>query len=122
MFDRWQGWVIIACQAKTRQHVSATHAPAAAGADCVCPPPRCTCRAAAATTCSATVWRARCLTNNEIVAVKVLNLEAQMAPLEDIVHEAQTMKVCVVWVCLAASTWLCATWELVHTRSSSSVL
>lgn len=44
--------------------------------------------------CSATVWRARCLTNNEIVAVKILNLEAQMAPLEDIVHEAQTMKVC----------------------------
>jgi hypothetical protein len=33
------------------------------------------------------------LTNNEIVAVKILNLEAQIAPLEDIVHEAQTMKV-----------------------------
>lgn len=46
--------------------------------------------------CSATVWRARCLTNNEIVAVKILNLEAQMAPLEDIQHEAQTMKVCVL--------------------------
>lgn len=43
--------------------------------------------------CSATVWRARCLTNNQIVAVKILNLEAQIAPLEDIVHEAQTMKV-----------------------------
>jgi hypothetical protein len=33
------------------------------------------------------------LTNNQIVAVKILNLEAQIAPLEDIVHEAQTMKV-----------------------------
>lgn len=43
--------------------------------------------------CSATVWRARCVTNDRIVAVKILNLEAQMAPLEDIVHEAQTMKV-----------------------------
>jgi hypothetical protein len=43
--------------------------------------------------CSAVVWRARCLTNNQIVAVKILNLECQMAPLEDIVHEAQTMKV-----------------------------
>lgn len=43
--------------------------------------------------CSATVWRARCLTNNQIVAVKILNLEAQMAPLDIIMHEAQTMKV-----------------------------
>lgn len=33
------------------------------------------------------------MTNNQIVAVKILNLEAQIAPLEDIVHEAQTMKV-----------------------------
>ena len=33
------------------------------------------------------------MANNEIVAVKILNLEAQIAPLEDIVHEAQTMKV-----------------------------
>lgn len=43
--------------------------------------------------CSATVWRARCLVNNEIVAVKIMDLEAQMAPLQDIIHEAQTMKV-----------------------------
>jgi hypothetical protein len=50
------------------------------------------------------------LTNNEIVAVKILNLEAQMAPLEDIVHEAQTMKVwslelsccCVLTFCMTA--------------------
>lgn len=53
--------------------------------------------------CSATVWRARCLTNNDIVAVKILNLEAQMAPLEDIVHEAQTMKVCAAG-CVCADT------------------
>lgn len=33
------------------------------------------------------------MTNGQIVAVKILNLEAQIAPLEDIVHEAQTMKV-----------------------------
>lgn len=33
------------------------------------------------------------MTKNQIVAVKILNLEAQIAPLEDIVHEAQTMKV-----------------------------
>ncbi len=42
---------------------------------------------------SAVVWRARCLTNNQIVAVKILDLEAQMVPLEDLVHEAQTMRV-----------------------------
>lgn len=43
--------------------------------------------------CSASVYQARCLANNDIVAIKMLNLEALTSPLEDIMREAQTMKV-----------------------------
>lgn len=44
---------------------------------------------------SATVFRARCLDESHrdvLVAVKVLSLEAQVANLDEIVHEAQVMK------------------------------
>lgn len=41
--------------------------------------------------CSGVVWRARCLTNGDIVAVKMLNLEA--LDLGDTMHETQMMKV-----------------------------
>eukprot|EP00775_Hariotina_reticulata_P001947 gene1947-2276_t len=41
---------------------------------------------------SASVYQARCLANNDIVAIKMLNLEALTSPLDDIMREAQTMK------------------------------
>jgi hypothetical protein len=43
--------------------------------------------------CSASVYQARCLVNNDIVAIKMLDLEALTSPLDDIMREAQTMKV-----------------------------
>jgi hypothetical protein len=43
--------------------------------------------------CSAEVYRARCLTNNRIVGIKALNLEWLMTPLDEVMHEAQIMKV-----------------------------
>ncbi|KAF8056256.1 fray2 [Scenedesmus sp. PABB004] len=41
---------------------------------------------------SAVVYRARVRASGEVVAIKALNLEALQSPLEDIMHEAQTMK------------------------------
>eukprot|EP00878_Enallax_costatus_P026705 GHUV01028685.1.p1 GENE.GHUV01028685.1~~GHUV01028685.1.p1 ORF type:complete len:224 (+),score=49.17 GHUV01028685.1:477-1148(+) len=41
---------------------------------------------------SATVYQARCKAYGDIVAVKALNLELLSSPLEDNMHEAQTMK------------------------------
>ncbi|GFR41410.1 hypothetical protein Agub_g2093 [Astrephomene gubernaculifera] len=41
---------------------------------------------------SATVHRAKCLTNNETVAVKLMNLESMNCDLDEIIHEAQTMR------------------------------
>jgi hypothetical protein len=43
--------------------------------------------------CSAEVYRARCLLNNRIVGIKALNLEWLMTPLDEVMHEAQIMKV-----------------------------
>jgi hypothetical protein len=50
---------------------------------------------------SATVYRARCKDCGRIVAIKALDLESLSSPLEDIMHEAQTMK---VRVCVHAYT------------------
>ncbi|KAG2442957.1 hypothetical protein HXX76_003032 [Chlamydomonas incerta] len=41
---------------------------------------------------SATVHRAKCLTNGEIIAVKLMNLESMNCDLDEIIHEAQTMR------------------------------
>ncbi|KAK9817257.1 hypothetical protein WJX72_011944 [[Myrmecia] bisecta] len=41
---------------------------------------------------SATVWRARCKTYDEIVAVKLLDLESVNCSLDEIIKEAQTMR------------------------------
>lgn len=41
---------------------------------------------------SATVHRARCIPTGEIVAVKLMNLESMNCDLDEIIHEAQTMR------------------------------
>ncbi|GIL99125.1 hypothetical protein Vretimale_4388 [Volvox reticuliferus] len=41
---------------------------------------------------SATVHRARCMTNGAEVAVKLMNLESMNCDLDEIIHEAQTMR------------------------------
>jgi len=42
--------------------------------------------------CSATVYLAVCKQNNQPVAIKALNLEALMTPMEDVYHEVTTMR------------------------------
>eukprot|EP00879_Flechtneria_rotunda_P030138 GHRR01032712.1.p2 GENE.GHRR01032712.1~~GHRR01032712.1.p2 ORF type:complete len:113 (-),score=31.10 GHRR01032712.1:424-762(-) len=56
----------------------------------------------ACVSCSAVVYQARCKANSDLVAIKAIYLESLSSPLEDIMHEAQAMKVCYTITMLAA--------------------